>query len=270
MRRALRRLYRAVMRRILAALPRDRSRRDVLLLCQNGLMADYVGPVWEMLRGDPRLRCFLTFPEEAQLLHELPRVRAKITAEWCRLRQAYVRPWDLIICADHGHPELSTRPRAAVVYTGHGMTGKVVAGEAGDYGYGPRTRLPDGSPRYSCMFEASEANRDRVVAEHPDMADVIKVVGSVQDDAVLEALARRDEIRLEFGYRPNDKVAFVLGSWGPQSLFHVLGDSFLEAAEALLGEWRITLSIHPHEYRPSTDGRARLGPAHRVDARPRL
>lgn len=242
------------MRRVLRLVPRDPSKRDVLLLCQNGLMAEYLEPVWKAVRNDDRVRFHVTFPDDEKTHHELSRIRAKLGVQEVPLRWAYVKPWDLIITADHGHAELATRTRCPVIYTGHGITGKVLAGEGGDYSYGPRTRGPDGTPRYTCMLEASESNRRRIVVEHPEYADVIRVVGSLKDDEVLDQLQNRRAFREQLGFRDEDTVVFVIGSWGPQSLFHTIGDGLIDAARAL-SDYRFILCTHPHEYRPRPAGK---------------
>lgn len=241
-----------------SALPRTAGRFDVLLLCQNGLMADYLAPVWELFREDARFRFFVTFPRDAHLAHEFDKIRRQLPVREIRMGWAECRPWDLIVTADHGYAGLATRTRCPVLYTGHGMTGKVVAGEGGDYGYGPRCRLEDGSPRYSAMLEASDANRDRIIERDPLLAPAIRVVGSLQDDRLLSQLPRRDEIRSELGYTDEDCVVLVQSSWGPDSLVHTQGEAIFEAARKAKTTQFIA-SVHPHEYRPTADGTASWG-----------
>ena len=246
--------YRSIMGRLLRFVPRSRATRDVLLLCQNGLMADHLRPVWHCLEDDERLRFFVTSPVDEKTRHEIARIHERLPVTQVKLRRAYVRPWDLIITADHGHHELADRRRCPVMFTGHGVAGKVVDGEGCDYRYGPRALLPDGSPRYSRMLEASSSTRDRIVGDRPMLRGVVSVVGSLQDDALLSQLSHRAEIRRQLGYSPDDKVVFVLGSWGPNSLFHTIGDELVEAAQSLRDRFHFVLSVHPHEYRPTPSG----------------
>lgn len=249
-----RRVYRSLMRTALHLMPRSRDTRDVLLLCQNGLMAEHLGPVQDCAADDARLRFFVTYPKNDDTRHEIARIHERLPFPRISLRRAHVRPWDLIITADHGHPELADRRRSPVLFTGHGVAGKVVAGESGDYRYGPRAFLDDGSPRYSRMLEASRTTRARVVRERPVLDGVVSLVGSLQDDALLAQLAHRDAIRRRLGYTPEDRVVFVLGTWGPQSLFHTIGDALIENARSLQDRFRFVLSAHPHEYRPRRAG----------------
>lgn len=246
----------AAKRAILALRERLRTRsgtHDVLFLCQNGLMADYLGPIWEILRDEERLRFFVTFPRDARIAHEVEKILRQLPVEAIRMGAAECRPWDLIVTADHGYAKLATRKRCPVIYTGHGMTGKVVEGEGADYSYGPRAKLSDGTPRYSAMLEASHANRDRIQAHDPMLAQTMQVVGSLQDDRLLARQEERDAMRAELGFAAQDRVVLIQSSWGRDSLVHTVGDTLLASAQESKSS-RFILSVHPHEYRPTEDG----------------
>lgn len=269
MTRILRRAVQGVLRRMLANRPRRGEQREVLFLCQNGLMADYLGPVLEVLRDEPRLKFYVTHPRDPHMRHEISKIRAQIPVTPVRLGWAECRRWDLIITADHGYADLASRRRCPVIYTGHGMTGKVVEGEEEDYSYGPRTKLADGTPRYTAMLEASEANRVRIAAHDPLLASCMRVVGSLQDDLLLARLGERDHIREQLGYTTEDRVVLVQSSWGPHSLIQTVGEEILEAAQAGARDHFI-LSVHPHEYRPTEDGSPSWGERLRALQHPRM
>ncbi|MCB9890091.1 MAG: hypothetical protein H6832_05855 [Planctomycetes bacterium] len=258
LRAILRRSAQSILRRAHAIRGRRGSTRDVLFLCQNGLMSDYLAPVWELLKADERLRFFLTYPRDERIAHEVPKIQAALPVPVVRLGIAECRRFDLIVTADHGYEGLATRKNCPVLYTGHGMTGKVVEGEAGDYGYGPRAKLADGTPRYSVMLEASESNRVRVAERDPVLASAIRVVGSLHDDRLLAKLSERDRIRNESGYAASDRVVLVQSTWGPHCLFRTVGEQLLEQL-ARCTDTEFVLSVHPHEYRPTGDGTASWG-----------
>ncbi|MCA8972397.1 MAG: hypothetical protein KDC95_21595 [Planctomycetes bacterium] len=253
LRTILRRSAQAILRRVHPSRVRRGSTRDILFLCQNGLMSDYLAPVWELLKGDERLRFFLTYPRDDRIAHEVPKIEAALPVPVVRLGLAECRRFDLIVTADHGYEGLATRKNCPVLYTGHGMTGKVVEGEEGDYGYGPRAKLADGTPRYSAMLEASESNRRRVADRDPVLASAIRVVGSLQDDRLLARVRERDRIRDDFGYGASDRVVLVQSTWGPHCLFHTVGEKLLDEL-ARCTDTKFVLSVHPHEYRPTGDG----------------
>ncbi len=250
---AVRRMAKRALRAIHGLAPRRADRRSILLLCQNGLMADYLGPVYELLREDERLRFFVTYPRDARIAHEWEKIERCLPVECLRLGVAECRRFDLIVTADHGYEGLATRRNCPVLYTGHGMTGKVVEGEGGDYGYGPRAKLADGSPRYSVMLEASEKNRARVAARDPLLASAIRVVGSLQDDALLTQVGQRAALREALGYSLDERVVLVQSTWGPHCLFRTVGEALLKEIAANPST-RFVLSLHPHEYRPNADG----------------
>lgn len=250
---ALRRMAKRALRALHGLAPRRGDRRTILLLCQNGLMADYLGPVYELLRDDERLRFFVTYPRDARIAHEWEKIERCLPVECLRLGVAECRRFDLIVTADHGYEGLATRRNCPVLYTGHGMTGKVVEGEGGDYGYGPRAKLADGSPRYSAMLEASEKNRARVAARDPLLASALRVVGSLQDDALLTQVGQRTALRESLGYSSDERVVLVQSTWGPHCLFRTVGEALLTEI-ASNPSTRFVLSLHPHEYRPNTDG----------------
>jgi hypothetical protein len=83
---------------------------------------------------------------------------------------------------------------------------------------------------------------------------VVAVVGNLENDLILEQLPQREEFRRNLGFGPDDVVVFVLSTWGDHCLWNTIGDTLLEQARRLQGQFKFVLSAHPHEYAQKPDG----------------
>jgi hypothetical protein len=233
---------------------RETRRRDILLCCSDPLMADYLRPFRELFRDDPRLRFRVV--KEVLTTPRLSEERIKYIDEQLLLPcvgsfWARARAWDLVVCADHCFG--GARRRSPSIYIGHGRQCKTYPHDDFEYTYG-RGSVERGRPAYRKIFSASEADRETIVKAKPLFSDVVVVVGNLENDRLMAQSARRDEFRRQFGYKPDDVVVFVVSTFGKYCLWHTMGDSLLEAARGLLGQFTFVLSAHPHEYRRKPPG----------------
>lgn len=242
----------AVARRGVALLPRDTSRRRVLFVCSHGLQADYLAEIWDILKSDPRLDFRLVMPGVEEHPGEFARIRRSLPLKELRGFWAHAGHWDLMIVADHVFRDLVSSDRRRIIRISHGFPGKRVAGSL--YAFGPGACGPDGRIRYSRMFVPSRTVKDWAVRMDPAFEDVVTVVGSPGDDRMLAEVDRRQEYRNQFGFKPDEIVVFVTGTWGPHGLFHRMGDAILAGARKLRGEFRFVFSAHPHDYRHEATG----------------
>ncbi len=234
---------------------RSRRRKKILFVCDNALMAEYLAEVWELLRGDGRLECYLL--DFINPIEDTPEIRQQIhdnlPLPLFNYQRAYFAWWDLIIVADHSKPNLIDRRWGPALRILHGIVaGGLNLGAVyvfNKYAFNSRGKI-----RYSRMFVSSEANRDLAVRINPQFEEVISVVGSLRHDKALAFNAQREAIRREMGFRPDDKVVFVLSAWGPHALFNTIGDQFLAEARKLIGDFQFILNVHPNEYRKRPDG----------------
>lgn len=251
------RLARASMGTLYRAVPRP-WRRDILLVCSNSLNADYLADLWSLVRDDRRLRFHLHEASGPDRSDAHDHIRRKLPLPQVSKSWARVRPWDLIVTADHDHGDLVHPGLGPTLRIQHGIAaGGRVNGK--EYTFGERAFDPRGRPRYRRMFVSSDANRQRAVEVNPRWDDVIAVVGDLQDDRLLGLVPRRAAIRRSLGLRDADRAVFVLSTWGPHSLFNTMGGAILDEARNLYGEFRFILNVHPHEYRPRPDGRQDWG-----------
>jgi len=234
--------------------PPAASERWILLVCNHSLMAEYLAEVWHLVRADERLKFRLllrSFVPDRSGGQE--HIREQLPIPVVGLWQAYVRRWDLIIAPDHVHTALVDRCDCPTLFVPHGIQGgRLFEGE--QYTFGKFAYNRRGEIRYTRMFAANEANRDIAMALNAKFADVIAVVGNLHDDQMLELAARRDDLRRNLGVQPDEKVVFVLSTWGPDCLFRTIGDAVLAEARKLQLEFRFVLNIHPLEYRPQPAG----------------
>lgn len=229
--------------------------RDVLLCCNMPLAADYLGSFWRLFRQDPRLRfrVLATWPLIASHCEEdIAHVRTRLPVPETHRFWAYARPWDLTVCSDHClNGEI--RPKQAI-FIGHGPHNKSYNGGMVTYTYGQSIRDGKGRFIYTRIFEERETNREQALQADPSLKDIIAVVGSLENDRLLEQSQRREEFRRRMGYERDDVVVFVLSTWGESCLLHTMGVELLEQARRLQSEFKFIFSAHPHEYRPRTDG----------------
>jgi hypothetical protein len=228
------------------------QRRDVLLCCNDPLMADYLAPFAALFRNDPRIRFHAVFQCQGVPQDRVRHMKEQLPFPEARLPGSRSVAWDLLVCADHCLN--TTCLRSPVVFLGHGLHGKRLPGAATEYAFGELARNPKGRIIYRRLFVAREADATAALAEDPTWKEVVAVVGDLQNDNLLAQTARREGFRKELGFGPRDTVVFFLSTWGPHCLLHQMGDELLRQARALQNEFRFMLSAHPHEYRPQPDG----------------
>jgi hypothetical protein len=257
----LRKLTRQLLRSIhvgfrLYWLCRPSRRKDILLCCNMALAADYLGSFWELFRHDPRLRFHVVFLCSFLRDHsdsDIQQVHNRLAVPVTRRFWACARPWDLVVCPDHCLPDgLRQLP---AVFIGHGHHNKSCNGGTVTYTYGKYARDEKGRVVYTRIFEERETSRDLALRTDPALKDVLVVVGSLENDRLLEQVSRREEFRRQLGYEREDVVVLVLSTWGEHCLLHTMGDELLAEARRLQPEFKFIFSAHPHEYRPQPGGK---------------
>jgi GNAT superfamily N-acetyltransferase len=229
------------------------SRKDILLCCNDPLMADYLGPFWELFREDSRLRFRLAviFGVDTKVTEErVAHIDRRLPVQKVNQRWARSRAWDLLVAADHGIGHFM-KP-SPTLYIGHGPKCKTYGDT--EYAYSGNSFDRNGKPRYARMFAETEDDWRRAIERNPVFRDVVTVVGNLENDRVLAQAPRREEFRRNFGFGPDEIVVFVLSTWGDHCLWRTIGDKFLEQARELLAEYRFVLSAHPHEYAIRPEG----------------
>ena len=81
------------------------------------------------------------------------------------------------------------------------------------------------------------------------------MVGDLMTDQISEHSVRRESIREQMGFTEDDKVVYVMSTWGPNCLWHTVGEKLLAQLPSLKGKYRFILGAHPNEYRPVQEGK---------------
>ena len=223
----------------------SRSPRRVLLVVSNEMTASYLGGVKALFKGREDLVFFVTSAPgrvaEARTL--APTLEAPFVPVW----SAAMQWWDLILFSAHHAPH-RFHPAVPKLFIHHSYdSGKKANGA--DHRYGAPFVLDEqGESLYSAYLEMSEATRERVEAELPALAGRIRVVGDLMADRMFDATTRRDEVRAELGFSPEDRVVIMMSTWGAESMMEAMGETLIEAAEGLVGTYRFVLSTHPNHW----------------------
>jgi len=228
-------------------LPARKGKRLILLAALNALMAEYLRDLWEVLRDDPRLHFRKVLSPQFSAADQA-RTRCLLPCPEIHSRLANVRHWDLVIMPDHSYDALCTPWRFPVLRIPHGIGSKVFDGK--DYQYGPRLYDAQGRLKYSRIFECSEARRAHFVRCNPDLAPIISVVGNLRSDRLLEGSTHRDELRRQMGFKPEQTVVLITGSWGADNLFRKVGPELMAEARALMGKYQVVVRLHPNLFGP--------------------
>ncbi|MFC1739413.1 CDP-glycerol glycerophosphotransferase family protein [Planctomycetota bacterium] len=252
-------LIRMVIRPLYRIWPRNPSRRNILIVCNRVLMADFIAEVCELFKGDERLRfkLFSVFDADRRGAFDRPGAKEdiirKLPFPLSRRPLAYFRRWDLIITASHASKEMVDSHFCPTLFIHHSMASSKQIAD-GSYAFNSNAFDRLGRLRYTRMFSAGELNREIAVAMNPAFKDVIAVVGDLRNDRMIAQESRRDEFRKELGFKQNDIVVFVISTWGRGSLFRTIGEELLKEARKLQEEFCFVLSAHPMEYRPKPPG----------------
>lgn len=148
--------------------------------------------------------------------------------------------WDLLVTAS---PQKIWWIPAPKLYVGHGDGFKSFDGGKTKYPY-------EGELFADRILEQRSSVIRAVERDYPIYRGHLVWSGGKDVDSIQEALSRRDRIRERMGIDNKKKVILVWGTFRSNSLFHVMGEKFLNDLEKLDKEkYVVILSIHPHEYR---------------------
>ena len=138
----------------------------------------------------------------------------------------------------------------------HGIIGKKVDGKA--YTYSKHAYDSSGRVMYSCIFATSEHEKRIAVGYDREYESIVKVVGSLQDDQLLDMMNQRRAIRKSFGIKDEEIAVFIVSTWGQNCLFRRWGAAIINEAQKIKHKYRFIISIHPLEYRDNPAGKEKL------------
>ncbi|MBI2870418.1 MAG: CDP-glycerol glycerophosphotransferase family protein [Candidatus Omnitrophica bacterium] len=238
----LKRAYLAVESLVL----RHKRKKDVLIVVHNKLMWTYARPLYEGLRRDKGMRVWVCFVWPH--LWESGDIRALVKRFSLRTvpyRLGVYLKWDLIVFPNHG-PYF--RRDCRKIYIGHGLhSGKLVGGKS--YVFGSRSLDERGKILYDRLFVSSEFVRSQVKDHHPDFYPVVRAVGSLLMDEMLNGHRRsREEVLKEINLDPGRRTMMIASTWGPFSLIENQGMELVKKLPALCAKYNVILSLHLLNY----------------------
>ena len=245
-----------IWQKMLGKLPRNTGKRRILFITVQHL-SEYVLDLWNVLRNDNRLSVYSIgiYDSSGNIVSKEKYPGAIIRAGW-----AYWIKWDLVITADHPssivRSDFFSKEHWPTLRIPHGIIGKKHDGKA--YTYSKLAYDSSGRIMYSCIFAASEHEKRIAVSYDREYERIVKVVGSLQDDQLLGMVHQRSSIRKRMGIRGDEKVIFIVSTWGPNSLFRKWGSSIIHEAKKIKDKYRFIVSIHPLEYKKNPMGRVKL------------
>ena len=128
------------------------------------------------------------------------------------------------------------------------------------YIYGESARYK-GKVLYDVFLEANKEVIPDIESIDPKLKNRIWFSGNKFIAKYEENKNKQSEFKKQLSIDNNKKTIMIIGSWGPNSLFHKLGKSLFEEIKELLqtNKYAFILSIHPREYTDFKDGNEPFG-----------
>ncbi|MFP4472726.1 MAG: CDP-glycerol glycerophosphotransferase family protein [Candidatus Omnitrophota bacterium] len=242
----------------------SKNERNILIVCDRSLQAEYLAETIDLIKTDDRLKIrlldFFRFDRKNGknfILNKLPYKKISIL-------KAFIYKWDLIITSSGWQRHLVTNERCKTLWIRHGIesgkrnlsrfTNKVCSkrkdNDCFTYSNYVYRNLRRGAMRFDCIFSSSDWNKTAAIQIDPQFDEVIKVVGLLQNDKMLDKYNHRSRLRHKIGLTTDKPAVFILSTWGPYCLFNMHGDKFLKKINSLTSEYDFILNIHPREHRP--------------------
>ena len=228
------------------------NEKKILLFCSSRTMEEHLVNFMEQLEDQPQYTFYLCFgdyypdgkkQDKSQTLFQDKNVRM-VTSNW----QLYMGLWDLIVCADLELPFWVKKGTIPKVYIGHGAGGVSYDNGETTYDYGADSFDRHGNPMFDMMLEPNKETA-KFMSKDPVFGKTIRSGGYRYAWRLKEASEKKEEYKKELGIAADKKVVSIWGSWGKESLFHMLGEELFNVCEELKQKgYEFIFSIHPREY----------------------
>ncbi len=147
---------------------------------------------------------------------------------------------DLVVTACLFPKELN-KSKAKVLYVNHGF--HIVGRKDGEETFTYSLLYEDTKPNIIC--EPNKRIAELIVKEKPNLKSVVKWTGWKFSQKLSDALSLREKFRSDFGFKKEDKVIFVVSTWGENSLSMRYGESLFKQLKLLSKDYKIIISLHP-------------------------
>lgn len=222
---------------------KDCGSKKVLLFAVKGAIAAHLAEFAETiapLMNGAVFYCIIDDTERTQYEAVFDKIQVKyLSSRW----RAYTKYFDLIVTG-HLYNSRFKDKSTKVIDINHG--GHIIGVDNGNNTVFYSQMLkncPD------IVLEANRYKAEAVCRDYPEFGRGVKWVGWKFAEKELLAVNNRDNIRNEFGFKDNDVVLFIVGTWGPYSLYHTYGDCIFDVIRNLSGKYKIVVSAHYNDYR---------------------
>lgn len=229
-----------------------RKTRRILLYCSSNTMESHILDYYKCVCENKRIKWYLFYPEcNMQKVSEgFKRIILSPTIKRIKSNlKLFLFTFDLIVNSDIFFLSACQYQQCPRVYINHGL--HIISYDGGEslYAYGEFAKTETGKPAFTKMFEPNRTIVEKVVQNDPAFRKIMVHTGYKFFNKIDQELDQYHFYRQKLGINANETFVTVFGSWNKDSLFHVLGSDFLDAAKSLQNSgFRFMLSIHPREY----------------------
>lgn len=221
-------------RKIFSVWHKTFGKKRILLYCESPTMKPHIFDYYACVRGMQDVDFYIYYPDNWDM--ECP--------EGVHLVQSYLRalwtPWDMIVCADAKVPLYYSKKETALIYINHGL--HMISYDGGEHLYA----YSMGRGLFTGMLEPNRRYAD-IISRETD--EHVYHVGYKNAEKLIADRDKKAYYRKELGFKDDEIVVAVFGSWGADSLFHRVGNALIAQATDMMKEgYRFILSIHPKEY----------------------
>lgn len=210
------------------------SENKILLYCENTTMKPHIMDYYRCVKGIEKAKFYIYYPDNWN--SEIPKGVIPVKS---KLKALYM-PWDLVVCADAKVPLYYRKCEAGILYINHGL--HMISYDGGENLYA----YDEGCGKFSGMLEP---NKSYAAIMSENTGETVFHTGYKNSEGLMEQRANRAKYRKQLGFSEDETVVAVFGSWGPDSLFHKVGNALIQQAKDLMKDnYRFILSIHPREY----------------------
>ncbi|OXM68589.1 MULTISPECIES: hypothetical protein [Amycolatopsis] len=234
--------------------------RTVLVIVHTTVSGQRLLDVLGLIESDRAIQAVFTRAPDvfSEGVSEMLRGTGALEIPW---RQAVREQFDLGLAASYGgisriHAPVMVLPHGA----GHAKKTPARAGRPAArtvYGLGAEHLVQAGRVVPASIVLSHESERDVLVRQCPEAADVAVVAGDPCYDQLLASVAHRDEYRRALGVTDEREIVLITSTWGRHSLFGrdpgLIG-AVLDQLDAR--RYQVALMIHPATW--SGHGRRQL------------
>lgn len=220
------------------------SRKYRLVFNANSpLYAQYLFRLVEVLQSDSNIKCYITCKNKyAEVIEAAKKRKFRYLPYWLSI----VFSWDIAFFCSPNSVKDYPRNIPKIRFSYFISCTKFINGE--HWVAAPRFSMDKGVPIFSCIFVASETEKQEMIKVNPAIKNIIAVVGDIKAEHLLKNMSKREAVRYELGFNPNDIVVLIQSTHGENSLMATMGREIIHEAKKLhpQSSYKFMFSLHPN------------------------